>query len=373
MPGLSLKERDAQLADSLEHIECLLRCALTEPAEVQAVLDVQSVERTQAIRQAELERELYTAQQQLKAVQERMETFKQEQHVTQQQLAAQLEIAAHQHATQADTFNKLKDDMTALQTATMASLESIYFSTIPCLDIHQAQALCSNITTIDLPLSIFQKHAINGVALLQLVDGDLQELFQLQQVGLRHRLLHCIKRAASCPAPELLQTDFKDAAYQLSTYLQQQDVDPKYRELLESARFDVLTCGDVTGDELGMVGIPFAARKPLLMLLHTANPATPLHVPKQERVQAERAALVKTSFQAPQPNVPDEYLCPITCEVMRDPVIAQDAHTYERDAISTWLASNGTSPVTRAAISSELLPVRSLQAAIQRWQQQFDQ
>jgi len=33
------------------------------------------------------------------------------------------------------------------------------------------------------------------------------------------------------------------------------------------------------------------------------------------------------------------FLCPITCLLMRDPVIAADGHTYERSAITKWFAS----------------------------------
>jgi hypothetical protein len=40
---------------------------------------------------------------------------------------------------------------------------------------------------------------------------------------------------------------------------------------------------------------------------------------------------------------------------MRDPVIATDGHTYEREAIENWLALNRTSPVTRALITSQTL------------------
>ena len=40
---------------------------------------------------------------------------------------------------------------------------------------------------------------------------------------------------------------------------------------------------------------------------------------------------------ATQPEPPDEYVCPITNEVMRDPVAAGDGRGYEREAIETWL------------------------------------
>ncbi|CAN0290841.1 unnamed protein product, partial [Discosporangium mesarthrocarpum] len=42
----------------------------------------------------------------------------------------------------------------------------------------------------------------------------------------------------------------------------------------------------------------------------------------------------------------DEFLCPITRELMRDPVIAADGHTYDREAIEMWLRNHDSSPKT---------------------------
>ena len=44
--------------------------------------------------------------------------------------------------------------------------------------------------------------------------------------------------------------------------------------------------------------------------------------------------------------------CPITNDIMYDPVIASDGHTYERKAIEKWLEEHKTSPITRQNISS---------------------
>ncbi|CAF1064305.1 unnamed protein product [Rotaria sordida] len=54
------------------------------------------------------------------------------------------------------------------------------------------------------------------------------------------------------------------------------------------------------------------------------------------------------------PNT-DTLKCPITCELFREPVTGQDGHTYERDAIITWLKKNGTSPITREPMTIESL------------------
>ena len=35
--------------------------------------------------------------------------------------------------------------------------------------------------------------------------------------------------------------------------------------------------------------------------------------------------------------VPNEFYCPITGELMKDPVTEPEGHTYEREAIMKWL------------------------------------
>ena len=49
----------------------------------------------------------------------------------------------------------------------------------------------------------------------------------------------------------------------------------------------------------------------------------------------------------------EEYRCPITREVMRDPVVLADGHSYERDAIQLWLATHDTSPMTGKVLDSK--------------------
>jgi len=54
-------------------------------------------------------------------------------------------------------------------------------------------------------------------------------------------------------------------------------------------------------------------------------------------------------------------ICPITQDVMREPVIDKEGNTYEKSAILEWLKTNNNSPITRNVISaSELIPNRAL-------------
>ena len=36
-------------------------------------------------------------------------------------------------------------------------------------------------------------------------------------------------------------------------------------------------------------------------------------------------------------DAPEEFLCPISCDVMDDPVVAADNRTYEHKAIQRWI------------------------------------
>ena len=62
----------------------------------------------------------------------------------------------------------------------------------------------------------------------------------------------------------------------------------------------------------------------------------------------------------------ESFVCRITGEVMKDPVIDPEGNSYERSAIISWLQRSATSPVTRTPLSpSDLVPNRALREAIE--------
>jgi len=66
-------------------------------------------------------------------------------------------------------------------------------------------------------------------------------------------------------------------------------------------------------------------------------------------------------------SVPTEFICPITGEIMRDPVMGTDGHSYERSAIASWLATHSTSPMTRDPMYvANLTPNYALRSQIER-------
>ena len=65
---------------------------------------------------------------------------------------------------------------------------------------------------------------------------------------------------------------------------------------------------------------------------------------------------------------PEEYICPITKEIMRDPVMGPDGHSYELQAIEEWLRDHGISPMTRDPMSADqLVKNHALRNLIERY------
>jgi hypothetical protein len=72
------------------------------------------------------------------------------------------------------------------------------------------------------------------------------------------------------------------------------------------------------------------------------------------------------------PDVPDVYMCSITRDIMKDPYIAQDGFSYERDAIKKWfLLGRKTSPITNNPLEcTQIYPNRALKMNIQQYLQE---
>jgi len=64
-------------------------------------------------------------------------------------------------------------------------------------------------------------------------------------------------------------------------------------------------------------------------------------------------------------NIPKAFLCPISHDVMQDPVVAGDGHTYDRSSISQWLLRSSKSPMTGEILeNNSLLPNFTLRSMI---------
>jgi len=67
--------------------------------------------------------------------------------------------------------------------------------------------------------------------------------------------------------------------------------------------------------------------------------------------------------------VPSFFKCPISLELMRDPVVLCTRQSYEQSIIEPWLeAGNHTCPATMQTLASlELVPNDTLRCLIQNW------
>lgn len=66
---------------------------------------------------------------------------------------------------------------------------------------------------------------------------------------------------------------------------------------------------------------------------------------------------------------PREHNCPILAEVMVDPVVAEDGHSYERSAISQWFSKGKkSSPLTNLPIGEKLVKNETLRMMIENFE-----
>lgn len=70
-------------------------------------------------------------------------------------------------------------------------------------------------------------------------------------------------------------------------------------------------------------------------------------------------------------RVDNLFICPITQDIMKDPVMAADGFTYDRESIAMWLQSHETSPMTNAKFDHKnLTPNHALRSSILEFLQQ---
>ncbi|CAH8348848.1 unnamed protein product [Eruca vesicaria subsp. sativa] len=68
-------------------------------------------------------------------------------------------------------------------------------------------------------------------------------------------------------------------------------------------------------------------------------------------------------------EIPNYFICPISLDIMKDPVITVSGITYDRESIDRWLVKVPSCPVTKHPIpsDSDLTPNHTLRRLIQHW------
>lgn len=76
----------------------------------------------------------------------------------------------------------------------------------------------------------------------------------------------------------------------------------------------------------------------------------------------------KEKVRAQKPDIPPEFTCSITAQIMFDPVSTSTGDTYEREAIENWLKRRSSNPVTGEYLASTVVtPNKSLRKLIRDW------
>jgi len=96
--------------------------------------------------------------------------------------------------------------------------------------------------------------------------------------------------------------------------------------------------------------------------------AMPSPEPFAEPTGATMAPEVMKGREGNDAGAPARFICPITIQVMRSPVMTRTGLNYEHSAILAWISSHGCCPQTRAPLTAgELAPNRALQEEIDEW------
>ena len=67
-------------------------------------------------------------------------------------------------------------------------------------------------------------------------------------------------------------------------------------------------------------------------------------------------------------DIPKEFICPISLEIMKDPVIMSDGQTYDRDSITKALKISPLSPITKKSLNiKEAIPNYNLKSMIEKF------
>ncbi|GAV57913.1 Arm domain-containing protein/U-box domain-containing protein [Cephalotus follicularis] len=91
--------------------------------------------------------------------------------------------------------------------------------------------------------------------------------------------------------------------------------------------------------------------------------------PREKNLPPCGRGLASTDGNHKVPLIPDDFRCPISLELMKDPVIVSTGQTYERSCVEKWFeAGHSTCPKTQQTLSSTALtPNYVLRSLIAQW------
>jgi hypothetical protein len=68
-------------------------------------------------------------------------------------------------------------------------------------------------------------------------------------------------------------------------------------------------------------------------------------------------------------TMPEEFICPLTLDIMKEPIMTRWGHNYEREALMKWMERHDDCPLTRNALTlQDIIVNRALKQKIEQWQ-----
>ena len=70
-------------------------------------------------------------------------------------------------------------------------------------------------------------------------------------------------------------------------------------------------------------------------------------------------------------QIDEQLSCHISREIFKDPVTCSSGHTFDRDAITIWLQTNKTCPITRTSITNYIVPNHALRKVLEKFAEKY--
>ncbi|PRP78817.1 WD repeat, SAM and U-box domain-containing protein 1-like [Planoprotostelium fungivorum] len=253
----------------------------------------------------------------------------------------QIAVVEEESSQEEQSLIKWKDQLSKL-------IGGWTMSEVPRLETLNTEQLSSMIEASEMfdgTENIIRREGIDGRKLFQMKSG------QLQSLGIQGEYLVRLNEIVDAALP--LRRDVNRwSSVDLNRWLIYNGIRERTANLLSNNEIDGGQFINLTQNRFESMGITDFHEKTTLRNL----------------IEKLRSFLQPTQAPATR-NLPDAFYCPITCEVMVDPVIATDGHTYERWAIEDWLRRSDTSPLTNLKLrGKDLVPNYALRQLMQEKQ-----
>ncbi|XP_021716169.1 U-box domain-containing protein 13-like [Chenopodium quinoa] len=278
-------------------------------------------------------------------------------------------------------FEELKESQLPLDSDVVINLVAFLDSLVQALDLLRFGSLGSKIYLALEREQIMTKFYEVTSNLEQALDGISFEKLDIsdevkEQVELVASQFRRAKERVDAPDAELYE-DLLSLYSISSDTAMDPDVMKRVAEKLQLTRIDDLTQESVVltemvsatdGDADERIEKMCNLLKKIKDFVQTENPDLGTSA-GEKNLSSSCSAQTSTDGSPKSVVIPDDFRCPISLELMKDPVIVSTGQTYERSCIEKWIgAGHNTCPKTQQSLqNSSLTPNYVLRSLIAQW------